>query len=121
MKKGLFLNNVIVKKSSTHGFGVFAGKTLKKGEKIEECYFIVSRGGDKVLDDFYFEAKKNKCAVFLGYGSIYNHSEDPNASYSLNMTKRITTIKAKRTIRKGEEIFISYGEEWFSSRGTKSK
>lgn len=121
MKKHLFQNKLIVKKSSTHGYGVFAGKRIKKGEKIEECYFLASRkGGDKALEDYYFDAK-GKSATFLGYGSIYNHSDEPNADYTINMKKRIATFKASENIPKGKEILISYGDEWFSSRGRKAK
>lgn len=121
MKRSLFLNNVIVKKSKLHGYGVFAGKNIKKGELIEECYMIVSRkGGDKALDDYYFDIN-GKNGVFLGFGSIYNHSDDPNADYNFNEKKKIVIIKADRTILKGEEICISYGEDWFSSRGLKAK
>ena len=121
MPRALIHNKIFVKKSRTHGYGVFASKKIKKGEKIEECYFIFSkRGGDKALEDFYFEAKR-KYAVFLGYGSIYNHADEPNADYSINMSRRIATIKAKQNIAKGAEIFISYGEEWFDSRGLKPK
>lgn len=120
MKAQLFQNKIYVKKSRLHGYGVFAAKTLKKGEKIEECYALISKGGDKVLEDFYFDAK-GKSALFTGYGSIYNHSEDPNADYTINIKKRLATIKANRTIRKGEEIFVSYGEEWFTSRRMKPK
>jgi len=120
MKKRLYQNKIAIKKSNTHGYGVIAEKKLRKGEKIEECYIIITRGGDKGLEDFYFDAK-GKNAVFLGYGSIYNHSDDPNADYIINIKRRITTIIADRTIQKGEEIFISYGDEWFSSRGLKSK
>jgi len=116
----LYQNEIYVKKSKMHGYGVFAKKKLRKGEKIEECYIIISKGGDKVLEDFYFDAK-GKCAVFTGFGSIYNHSDDPNADYTININKRIATIKASRTIQKGEEIFVSYGDKWFSSRGLKSK
>lgn len=120
MKAKLFQNKVYVKRSSTHGYGVFAGKNFRKGELIEECYIIISKGGDKILEDFYFDAK-GKYAVFLGYGSIYNHSDEPNADYTINIKKRLATIKADRTIRKGEELFVSYGEEWFTSRGIKPK
>ena len=120
MKAKLFQNKVVVKKSNLHGYGVFAEKNIKKGEKIEECYFILTKGGDKVLDDFYFNAK-GKDAVFLGFGSIYNHSTDPNADYTINLKKRLATIKASTSIPKGKEIFISYGDEWFSSRGLKPK
>ncbi len=120
MKNKLFLNKIYVKKSPPQGYGVFAGKKLRKGELIEECYFILSKGGDKAMDDFYFDAK-GKNALFLGYGSIYNHSDDANADYVLNLKKRTTTIRADRTIQKGEEIFLSYGDDWFSSRNRKYK
>jgi SET domain-containing protein len=120
MKAKLYQNKLIVKKSSKHGYGVFAGKTIRKNEKIEECYIIITRGGDRGLEDYYFDAK-GKHAIFTGFGIIYNHSDDPNADYSINMKKRVTTIKASRTIHKGEEITISYGEDWFSSRGRKAK
>jgi len=116
MKNKLFLNMIYVKKSPPFGYGVFAGKKLRKGELIEECYFILSKGGDKTLADFYFDAN-GKYALFLGYGSIYNHSDDANADYIINRKTRIATIRAERTIAKGAEIFLSYGEDWFSSRG----
>lgn len=116
MKKELFQNKLTVKKSNIHGYGVFADKAIKKGELIEECYMLVSKGGDKVLEDYYFDAK-GKYAIFLGYGCIYNHSDDPNADYKLNIKQRVVTIKATRNIAKGEEIFVTYGDEWFSSRG----
>ncbi len=120
MKKRLFQNKIVVKKSSTHGYGVFAEKTIKKGEIIEECYIIISKGGDKALEDYYFDVNK-KYAIFTGFGIIYNHSDDPNADYKINAKRKLVTIKADRTIHKNEEIFLSYGEEWFSSRGLKSK
>ena len=124
----LLLNKIAVKKSMRHGFGVFAEKEIKKGQVIEQCYFILTQGNDQHLEDFYFEAKpkqvkrkqtKRKYAVFLGYGSIYNHSEDPNADYTINHNKRIATIKSRKTIKKNEEILISYGDDWFKCRGIK--
>lgn len=118
--KQLFQNNVLVQKSNTHGYGVFAGKTLKKGEKIEECYIIVTKGGDKGLEDYYFDANR-KYAILTGFGIIYNHSNNPNADYTFNLKTKVATIKATKTIKKGEEIHISYGDKWFSSRGLQSK
>jgi len=115
VKAKLFQNKLLVKKSSRHGYGVFAEKQFRKGELIEECYIILSKGGDDVLEDYYFDAK-GKYALFTGFGSIYNHSDDPNADYVISNKQKLATIKAARTIRKGEEITISYGHEWFSSR-----
>lgn len=113
-------NHLYVKKSSLHGYGVFAGKTIRKGGVIETCYIIITKGGDKKLEDYYFDAK-GKNAIFTGFGIIYNHSEDPNADFFLNLKRNIVTFKAIKTIRKGEEVFISYGDKWFSDRGLKPK
>lgn len=120
MKKQLFQHNLIVKKSSLHGYGVFAGKTFKKGEIIEECYILVTKGGDKKLEDYYFDVG-GKNAIFTGFGVIYNHSEEPSADYFINAKRLLVTFKANRTIRKDEEIFISYGDKWFSDRKFKDK
>lgn len=120
MKRKLFQNKIVVQKSNLHGYGVYAEKNIKKDELIEECYIIISKGGDKILEDFYFDAN-GKYAIFTGFGIIYNHSEEPNADYKLNIKQRYVSIKATEPIRKGEEIFISYGEEWFKSRGLKSR
>lgn len=120
MKAKLLRNKVYVKKSPTHGYGVFAGKNFRKGELIEECYIVIAKGGDKILEDYYFDVK-GKYAIFLGFGCIYNHSDNPNADYIISAKKRLVTIKADRMIRKGEELFISYGEDWFTSRGLMPK
>lgn len=119
-RKRLIQNKVFVQKSNMHGYGVFAGKTIRKGEKIEECYFLPTKNDDKAFEDYYFDVK-GKNAILLGFGCIYNHSDNPNADYTFNVRKSLATIKASRTIRKGDEIFLSYGDEWFSSRGLKSK
>ena len=120
MKKELFQNKLVVKKSSLHGYGVFAGKTIQKGELIEECYIIISRGGDRRLEDFYFDVD-GKYALFTGFGIIYNHSNEPNADYFINAKRKLVVFKATRRIKKGEEIFISYGQAWFKSRNMEPK
>lgn len=120
MKVPLYQNKIYVNRSTMHGYGVFAGKTIRKGAIIEKCYTILSKGGDKTLDNYYFDAN-GKYAILTGFGIIYNHADEPNADYKINLKTRVTTIIAEKTIRKGEEIFVSYGEEWFTSRRIKSK
>jgi hypothetical protein len=115
MKRKLFRGKVRVQRSKTHGYGVFAEKTFKKGELIEECYIVITKGGDKGLEDFYFDVN-GKYAIFTGFGILYNHSEEPNADYTYNAKRKLARIKADRVIKKGEEIFISYGDKWFKER-----
>jgi SET domain-containing protein len=120
MKKALFQNKIFVKLSPTHGYGVFAGKTFKKGDIIEECYILITKGKDLALEDYYFDAD-GKYALITGYGVIYNHADDDNAEYKIDAKRRLATFKAIKTIKKGEEIFVSYGEDWFASRNKKAK
>jgi SET domain-containing protein len=120
MNKKLFLNKLAVKKSTIHGFGVFAEKDMRKGEMIEECCFVFSDTEDEVIIDYIFEAGK-KFALLFGYGSLYNHSDEPNAEYNFNLKRRVATFKASESIKKGQEIFVSYGDEWFDTRDLKKK
>lgn len=120
MKKTLFVNDIIVKKSRVHGYGVFAAKAIKKGEIIEECYVLITRGKDRALEDYYFDAK-GKYALLTGFGIIYNHSEDENATYYIYPKRKLAVIKATRNIKKGEEITVSYGDDWFKDRNAEPK
>lgn len=117
MSLPLVHNDIYVKKSKIHGYGVFAGKDIKQGETIEECYSLVSEFGDNALNNYYFKIKDDDSACLpLGYGAIFNHSHYPNASYRYDSVKEVMTYTAKRLIKKDEEIFISYGNHWFSTR-----
>jgi hypothetical protein len=120
MKPQLFQNKLIVKKSPIDGYGVFADKYINTGEIVEECYVLVTQGGDKGMTDYYFDADGDY-GVLLGYGSIYNHSDSPNTSYTFDTKNGVATINATRMIQKGEEVFISYGSNWFGDRGLKPK
>lgn len=119
-RKRLFQNKLFVKKSKLHGYGVFANKNIKKNERIEECYFILSDCEDDIIIDYVFDLDGHS-ALLLGYGSLYNHSDHPNADYTLNKKRKIATFKALQPIKKGEEILITYGEEWFASRNKRKK
>lgn len=120
MKTKLIQKHVVVKKSSLHGYGVFATTDIRKGTIIEECYYILAKKGDHSLEDYYFDVK-GKNAILLGFGCIYNHSDDPNADYNFKVRDRLAVITAQTAIKKGEEICISYGDTWFSSRNLKAK
>jgi SET domain-containing protein len=112
--------------------GVFADQAIKKGELIERCPVIeVSKNDTANLVEsilvtyfFYFGKNKEKLLVALGFGSIYNHSYDPNAIYKINSKEKIMDISAIRSINTGEEISINYNSAnpkdktplWFHAR-----
>jgi SET domain-containing protein len=120
MKAKLFLGKLIVKKSRIHGYGVFAQKKIKKGELVEECCALVFPGNDDCLSEYAF-AFGRKAMVLTGYGCLYNHSDDHNLNHEVDIKNRIVTFKARREIKKGEEIFITYGSGWFKSRDREVK
>ncbi|MEO8400589.1 MAG: SET domain-containing protein-lysine N-methyltransferase [Gammaproteobacteria bacterium] len=108
--------HLYVKKSPIHGIGVFTSVNIKQGEVIEECYGIVTHGGDKLLRDYYFGPTDENKVVLTGFGLLYNHSDEPNATYKFDEINRIMRFKAKRYIYANEEVFISYGKSWFDDR-----
>lgn len=115
--------NVFVQPSPVHGLGVFAAKDFSSGEIIEKCPLLKLDVHEKnpLLVDYRFwwevDGKRMFYVLALGYGSLYNHSNQPIA-YFINNHKDFTIdFIATREIKKGEEILIDYGgEEYWSSR-----
>lgn len=108
-------NKIVIKETKKKGRGVFATARIKKGEVIEVCPVVVLPYKDrklidktKVHDYYFYWGPKNQPAIALGYGSIYNHSYEPNAEYDQNVKKKIITFTALRNIDKGEEICTNY-------------
>ena len=74
-----------VRKSKIHGRGVFCTNDILSGEVIEKCHYTILEKNiiDSVLRRYAFPYPKNgnKTSVVWGYGSIYNHSLNPNIEY----------------------------------------
>ena len=54
--------------------------------------------------------------MVLGYGMIYNHQDTPNTIWSFNYKEKVADVIASMPIKKGEEIFVSYGESYFRNK-----
>lgn len=96
--------------------GVFAAEFIPQGAVIEVCPVLLF---DKqqlplmrqtVLDDYYFDWGDDGewYALALGYGSLYNHSYEPNADYGMDFEHNTIDVYALQDIVPGEEIFINY-------------
>lgn len=118
MKKIHASEKVYVDKSRipNAGRGVFAKIDIKKGELIERCPVIkVTRYDTSNLNEsilvtyfFYFGKNKDQLAVALGFGSIYNHSYTPNATYKIKIREEMIDFVAIKDINKGSEITVNY-------------
>jgi SET domain-containing protein len=104
---------VAVKTAQGKGRGVFARRAIKKGAVIERVPVVVMpikciADGRKnpALSKYFYEWSPTHVAVALGYGSLYNHSYEPNADYEYGAM--VLVYRALRDIKSGEEITINY-------------
>ncbi|OOE13067.1 SET domain-containing protein [Fictibacillus arsenicus] len=115
-------------KKSRYGRGIFASRTIQKGELIHQAPVIVCPGDQykklkkTALRNYYFNWGENydHVAIALGYGSLFNHSYSPNAMFENNLKEETVDFIALKRIKAGEEIFVNYngdpedkGPLWF--------
>jgi len=112
--------NITIRHSKTiNDRGVFANQEYKKDDIIEICPALQQNKEDSGgnIKDYLFHLNENTDLVGFGYCSMYNHSDNPNATWIVN--EESIQIYAIKNIDKDEEIFISYGPDWFSNRDIK--
>ena len=110
-KKGLAV------REGPRGRGVFATRTFEKGETVEVCPTVeISEGGGDLADYLFESTNEGMFLVVLGFGMLYNHSAEPNVDYYQDDGSTLEFV-ALRRIERGEELTISYGDEWWSARG----
>ncbi len=98
------------------GRGIFALVDIKEGEVIESCPVIeipknqVQNIQKSILINYNFAWGEHQetVAICLGFGSMYNHSYEPNATYIKHYEQKIINFVALREIKKGEEITVNY-------------
>ena len=114
-------STVRIGRSNVSGRGAFTTRDLHNGDVIEHCPVLElderDVGGELANYVFYGE-NEQKRLVAMGSGMLFNHSSMPNVGYYLEETPLgpELVLYALRAIRKGEELFYNYGDEWWSSR-----
>ena len=109
--------NIRIQKSDIGGRGIFANQNYSVGDIIEICPTIKQKEKEVVghINDYVFGFNTEDTLVAFGYCSIYNHKDDPNANWEV-LNENQMQIKVVKPIQKGEEIFVSYGSEYFNKR-----
>jgi SET domain-containing protein len=110
-------SKLVVASSPIHGLGVFATQSISPGEIIEECHFITfdATADDPIFNDYRFIVGRSeklgcvKYGVLLGFGGIYNHSENPNINWRHDTEKNCFTFFALVDINQGDELCSYYG------------
>jgi SET domain-containing protein len=127
-------HKIEVRKSPVHRYGVFAREDIDKGEILEEVpsiiFPLIAVDGEveKVevvegcaLSQYVFHwpcSKHNQDnfsiqyrAIPLGYGCLYNHRHENNASWDdSDLCEGAFKFFSNENIKKEEEIFINYGD-----------
>jgi uncharacterized protein len=109
---------IFIRRVRGMGRGVFAGRQFRKGEVIEVCPVIpIPRTQSRkcrgeILDRylFWWPVPGFPTAIALGFGSIYNHSPEPNATFATRVAADAVVFRAARVIEPGEQLFVDY--EW---------
>jgi|LakMenEpi03Aug12_release.lakeMendotaPanAssembly.Ray.scaffolds.fasta_scaffold09037_5 hypothetical protein len=109
---------IYVDKSPIQGLGVFASDFIEESELIEECSVLtlpIQKGDvSGLLLDYRFNypsgVEWEQQVVGLGFASLYNHSESPNAYWVSDNDKRTFKFIATKKILPGDEIFVYYGD-----------
>lgn len=102
--------------SDLGGRGVFTSQFIEKGNMIEIApVLVIPKEQVKaihktVLHDYYFRWGKemDACAIALGFGSLYNHSFDPNLTFEMDFRNATIDFYAFKDIEAGEELTFNY-------------
>ncbi|MBX7224769.1 MAG: SET domain-containing protein [Chitinophagales bacterium] len=101
------------------GRGVFCSEDIDVGTLIEICPVIVLPEKDRILIDqsdlynyyFLWGDEHKETAIALGFGSVYNHSYQPNARYETYYEEQVIHFIAHKFIPADTEITINYNHD----------
>ena len=115
----MLLSSLYIKQSDGKGRGVFTSEAIPIGTIIEIAPALILPEKDSKLIDqthlynYYFlwgEAQL-QYAICLGYGSLYNHSYQPNCIYETYYEDELIHFIAHRAIAIDEELTINYNHD----------
>jgi uncharacterized protein len=102
------INNVIVKKSKTHGQGVFAVRDFKEGETVLAYSLGKTMSHAKActlpLDEWahVYALDRDRYVLLKSPACFVNHSCHPNVSFDRGH------YAALKDLKKGEELAVDY-------------
>jgi SET domain-containing protein len=112
--------DIEIREVAGKGRGVFARRDFKRGELVEAAPVIVIPDEEvdliekTALADYYYKWGDSHFALVLGYGSLYNFSATPNLLFKPDLKKNVMHYRARKTIRKEQELTINYlCDLWF--------
>ena len=107
--------------STVSGRGAFALKKINEGDIIERCPALEVTDqdvGGELLNYVFYGSTESTRLVVMGNGMLFNHSSTPNVAYYREQGELGVelVLYALRNISKGEELFYTYGDDWWATR-----
>ncbi len=103
--------------SDKHRLGIFCTEDIMADSVVEICPVLILEVAyaEKIVEGhplygYYFEWAESDKALALGYGSLYNHGPEPNASFETDYAHEHIIFRSVRDIPAGEEILVDYHE-----------
>ena len=115
--------NVRLDKSPIHGKGMFALKDFEDQEVVEVCPTLEVDHNDigGILEDYvYYGDNPDNRVIVMGYGMMYNSWKNSNLWYYRDKDGNFVYVTSRK-VKKGDELCIDYGPEWWGSRDQKDK
>ncbi|KAI9443456.1 hypothetical protein H4582DRAFT_1196519 [Lactarius indigo] len=112
-----YLNNTgcIIKYAEGKGRGVYASRTIPAHTVLEISPALLfsaeeyeAHGRHTVLDRHSFMWKDGKMALALGLGSLFNRSDSPNVSYSIDTATESIRFTTTRGVEPDEELCVCH-------------
>lgn len=104
--------------SDIHGWGLFAMKTFRPGDTIDETPLAVFfreemlHAPDQMIEQRLYALDDETWGLPLGDGALVNSSEEPNAGWTLTRMPALDTVlvrlHARTTIQRDDEITIAF-------------
>jgi len=115
-----------------NGWGVFANNNIEANVLIEVAPVIVYPSSPVNLafsicqaqgisienfqiDQYVLEWQGN-FGLMLGWTAVYNHSDNNNVRFLADFKNSFMTIETLREINAGEQVLVSYGEDWWKKK-----
>ena len=108
---------LIIKNILNKGRGVFTDTPIAKDDVIEICPILELSAADAeiieqtIVGSYIYTYQEGRSCLVFGYGSLYNHSKQPNIRVLDYYDKGEFHVIAKRHIKAGEELLLDYDDE----------
>ena len=123
----LFRHPDLVVAPCSFGHGVFTTEYIPADTTLEECHHLRIRVDDclSIINDYVYGLEPDPDqaehgveyrSLPLGYGSIFNHSDDHNTEYWHDTERDLIVFYTIRGVSAGEQLFVNYGKDWWKSR-----